>query len=51
MTEYDERVLDHQKINHGNYFVKLKDDEGLEDKVKKSQHFTFAISSLYFIKQ
>ena len=35
MTEYDERVLDYQKINHGNYIVKMKDDEGLEDEVKK----------------
>ena len=30
MTEYDERVLDYQKINYGNYIVELKDDEGLE---------------------
>ena len=51
MSEYDERVLDYQKINHGNYIVKLKDDEGIEDEVKKSQHFTFTISCLYFIKQ
>ena len=35
MTEYDERVLDYQKIIHGNYIVKLKDDEGLEDDLKK----------------
>ena len=35
MTEYDERVLDYQRINHGNYIVKLKDDVGLEDEVKK----------------
>ena len=35
MTEYDERVLDYQKINYGNYIVKLKDDEGLQDEVKK----------------
>ena len=35
MSEYDERVLDYQKINYGNYIVKLKDDEGLEDEVKK----------------
>ena len=34
MTEYDESVLDYQKINHGNYIVKLKDDDGLEDEVK-----------------
>ena len=35
MTEYDERVLDYQKINYGNYNVKMKDDEGLQDEVKK----------------
>ena len=35
MTEYDERVLDYQKINYGNYVVKMKDDDGLEDHVKK----------------
>ena len=34
-TEYDERVLDYQKINYNIYIVKLKDDEGLEDEVKK----------------
>ena len=34
-TEYDERVLDYQKINHGNYIVKMKDDEEVEDEVKK----------------
>ena len=33
MTEYDERVLDYQKINHGSYIFKMKDDEGLEDEV------------------
>ena len=35
MTEYDERVFDYQKINYGNYIVKMKDDEFLKDKVKK----------------
>ena len=35
ITEYDERVLDYQKINHGNYIVKKKDDAGLEDEVKE----------------
>ena len=35
MTEYDERVLDYQKTNYGIYIVKMKDDEGLEDHVKK----------------
>ena len=35
MTEYDERVFDYQKINHGNYIVKMKDDAGLKDEVKR----------------
>ena len=33
MTEYDERVLDYQKFNYGNYTVKMYDDTGLEDEV------------------
>ena len=33
MSEYDERVLDYHKINYGNYIVKIKDDEGVEDEV------------------
>ena len=35
-TEYDERVLDYEKIKFGNYIVKMKDNEGLQDEVKKS---------------
>ena len=35
MSEYDERVLDYHEINYGNYIVKLKNDEGLEDEMKK----------------
>ena len=35
ITEYDERVLDYQKINCGNYIVKLKVDAGLQDEIKK----------------
>ena len=35
MTEYDEGVLDYQKIKYGNYIVKMKVDAGLEDEVKK----------------
>ena len=35
MTEYDERVLDYQKINHGKSIVKMEDDEGIQDEVKK----------------
>ena len=49
MTEYDDRVLDYQKINYGNYIVKMKADAGLEDEVKKvnimpSQLGAFALS-------
>ena len=35
MSENDERVLDYHKFNHANYIVKLKEDEGLQDEVKK----------------
>ena len=46
MAEYDERVLDCQKINYGNYIVKLKNDEGLRHKVKKvnTMVFTWVLS-------
>ena len=35
MNEYDERVKDYWRISHGNYIVKMIDDKGLEDEVKK----------------
>ena len=35
MTEYDERVRDYWKILHGEVFVKMEDDKGLEYQVKK----------------
>ena len=35
MTEYDERVKDYWKISNINYIVKMIDDAGLEDEVKK----------------
>ena len=35
MRGYDERVLDYQKTNYGSYIVKMKDDEGLQDEIKK----------------
>ena len=43
-TEYDERVLDYQKINHGNYIVKMIDDEGLQDEVKKVNNLPLQIA-------
>ena len=36
MSEYDERVLGYWKISHGNSFVKLIVDAGLEVEVKKN---------------
>ena len=35
MSEYDERVKDYLKISAINYIVKMIDDKGLEDEVKK----------------
>ena len=34
-TEYDERVKDYWKISNNNYIVKMIDDKGLEDEIKK----------------
>ena len=34
-TEYDERVKDYWKISNNNYIVKMIDDPGLEDEIKK----------------
>ena len=35
-TEYDERVKDYWKISNINYIVKMIDDRGLEDEIKKN---------------
>ena len=35
MSEFDERVKDYWRKSHGNWIVKLIDDKGLEDEVKK----------------
>ena len=35
MSEYDEKVKDYWKIGNGKYIVKMVDDFGLEDEVKK----------------
>ena len=41
MSEYDERVKEYWKLSHGNYIVKMTDDEGFEEEVKKIPcHFT-----------
>ena len=41
MREYDERVMDHWKISGINYIVKMIDDAGLEDEVKKLNTMPF----------
>ena len=38
MTKYDEKVKDYWKISHGNFIVKMIDDAGLGDEVKKIKH-------------
>ena len=35
LSEYDEWVKEYWKISHGSYAVKMIDDKGLEDEVKK----------------
>ena len=35
MTEYDEWVKGYWRVSHGNYIVKMIEDPGLEDEVKK----------------
>ena len=37
LTEHDERALDHQKSKYGTYIVKIKDEVGMQDEVKKSR--------------
>ena len=47
-TEYDEKILDYQKINYGNYIVELKDDEGLEDEVKRVNTMPLHLGAFVF---
>ena len=34
-TEFDEKVLDHWRLPNGNYIVKTKKDDGLDDDCDK----------------
>ena len=36
ISDYDEKVKDYWKIGCGNYVVKMLDDTGLEDEIKKN---------------
>ena len=47
MSEYDERVLDYQEIHYGKNIVKMKDDEGLLDEIKKAN--TLPLQLVVFI--
>ena len=46
MSEYDERVLHYQKIKYGNHIIKMKDDHGLEDEVKKVNGMPLCLGAL-----
>ena len=50
-TEYDERVKDYWKISNINYIVKMIDDKGLEDEIKKNQYYATTLRSFCVIKQ
>ena len=45
-TEYVERVKDYWKMSHGNSFVKMVENEGLEDEVKKSKTLPLHLGAL-----
>ena len=45
MSEYDERVKDYWKISGVKYIVKIIDDAGLEDEVKKSNSMPLHLGS------
>ena len=45
LTEYNERALDFQKTNYGNYILEMKDDAGLKDEVKEVNTLTFLLGA------
>ena len=50
-TEYNERVLDYQRIIYSNYIVEIKDDGGLQDHVKKVNIFAVTDGRFCISKQ
>ena len=46
MTEYDERVKDYWRISNGIFIVKMIDDKGLEDEVKRLNTMPFHLGAL-----
>ena len=51
MSEFDERVKDYWKISGIKYIVKMIDDAGLEDEVKKTEYDAASLRSFCIIKQ
>ena len=51
LTEYDERVKDYWKISGIIYIVKMFDDPGLEDGIKKNQYYATSPRSFCVIQQ
>ena len=51
MSEYDERVKVYWKISGINYIVKMIEDTGLEDEVKKIKHYASSLRRFCIIKQ
>ena len=46
LTEYDESVEEYRKMSHGNYFVELIDDKGLEDEVRNVNSMLLHLGSI-----
>ena len=48
LSESDERVKDYWKLSGINYIVKMIDDKGLEDEVKKLNTMPLHLGALYY---
>ena len=46
-TEFDEKVLDYWKLPNGNYIVKMKKDDGLDDNCDIKKNFTSSSRRFY----
>ena len=48
MSENDERVKDYWKISRGKYIVRMIDDAGLENEVRKLYTIPLHLGHLYY---
>ena len=46
-TEFDENVLDYWRIPNGNYIVKMKKDDGLDDECDIKNTLTLVVGAFY----